>query len=170
MKKATKAKKNNLDERQEQALLKTESKGFWLVYWLLLAIILIELMVATTPFGEYIPIVAGEWIVFMVMCVYTVSRCMKDNVWDRRLKPNFKTNLLLSLVAGAVIGIVCACMLLANGITDAIDLLIAAGTGFVGTAGLCLIALSICAAAYKKKKVRLEAEEVENETETEDGK
>ncbi len=159
MKKTTKAKKNNLDERQEEALLRTESKGFWLAYWLLMVVILIEAVVGTTPFGEQIPTMAGEWIVFMVMCVYVLSRCMKDNVWDRRLKPNFKTNLLLSLGAGAVIGVVCICMLLVNGITDVIDLLIAFGAGFVGTAGLCLIALSICAAAYKKKRAQLEAEE-----------
>lgn len=163
MTKTTKKAKNNLDERQEAALLKSESKGFWLAYWLLLAVILIQVIIGTTPFSKDIPPMAGEWIVFMVMCIYSVSRYMKDNVWDRRLKPDFKTNLLLSLGAGAVVGILCACMLLVNGRTDVIDLLIAFGAGFVSTAVLCLIALSICAAAYKKKRAMLEEQEAEED-------
>ncbi len=163
MKKTTKKVKNNLDERQEAALLKTESKGFWLVYWLLLAAILIQTVLYTTERFSDIPPMAGEWIVFMVMCIYAVRRCMKDNVWDRRLKPDFKTNLLLSLGAGVVVGILSACIFLINRVFDVPAILIAAGVGFVLTAAMCLIALSMFAAAYKKKRAQLEEEEADEE-------
>ena len=40
--------KNNLDERQEQKLLQIESKGFWLVYWLLLIVLAVETVIDLT--------------------------------------------------------------------------------------------------------------------------
>ena len=33
-------KKNNLDERQEQIMLKIEHNGFWIAFWMLLAAML----------------------------------------------------------------------------------------------------------------------------------
>lgn len=159
MKKSTKrAKKNNLDERQEQALLNIESKGFWLVYWLLLAVIIVQVALQSTNLLDQLPPAAGEWLVFMVMCIYVVMRCQKNNIWDRKLEPKFSTNLLMSLAAGAVMSIVCFVIVYLP-TRDITDSLIGAAFGFVGTAILCIIGLSICASAYKRKKAKLEAEE-----------
>ena len=160
MSKKTKNVKNNLDERQEAALQKSESKGFWLAYWLLLIIMLAEMVVNATRFAKEIPLVAGEWIVFMILCVYMIVSCSKNNIWDRRLQPTFKTNFLISLLAGIVVGMVCFVMVyLASARIDIS--LIGAGIGFVATAVLCLLTLMIFASAYKKKKAKLEQQDNE---------
>ena len=51
--------KNNLDERQEQILLKIEHNSFWMAFWLLIAAMLIQeivLIVCILPATEYSPL------------------------------------------------------------------------------------------------------------------
>ncbi len=162
MKKTTKAAKNNLDERQEQALLKSESKGYWLAYWLLLIVIMAQMVLQPIGLLDEVPAMLPEWIVFMVLCVYMVVRCRRDNVWDRKLKPDFKTNLLLSLLTGAVVAVLCFLMIYLSQ-REVIGSLIAAAFGFVFTTVICLVIMSILAASYKKKRAALEQEEAEAE-------
>ena len=95
-----KEKKNKLDERQEQALLKIEHNGCWLAFWGLLIAIFVQVIIYGYDFKQ----IAGEWIVFMVLCLYISTSCMKQGIWDRRLEPNPKTNLLLSAGAAVVFG------------------------------------------------------------------
>ena len=162
MKKTTKTAKNNLDERQEQALLRSESKGYWLAYWLLLIVIMAQMVLQPIGLLDEVPAMLPEWIVFMVLCAYMVVRCRRDNVWDRRLKPDFKTNLLLSLLAGAVVAVLCFLMIYLSQ-REVIGSLIAAAFGFVFTTVICLVIMSILAASYKKKRAALEQEETEAE-------
>ena len=90
-------KRNNLDEMQEQELLKIEHNGCWLAFWgLLLAIIVQAISGKGDPFGE--------WILFMVLAVYLGIACMRKGIWDRRLKMDGKTNMLVSLVAAVCAG------------------------------------------------------------------
>lgn len=63
------SKKNQLDEMQEQTLRKIESRGFWLMWWGLFAVMIFQLMMQAD-----ISQVAGEWIVFMAACLYTLGR------------------------------------------------------------------------------------------------
>ncbi len=93
--------KNNLDERQEQTLLMIESNGFWIGFWGLFIAMLVELFF----YGFDVKALAGEWIVFMIMAVVLVIRCMKNGIWDRKLRPTPKTNLIVSLIAGGVMGV-----------------------------------------------------------------
>jgi|GEM_PF-49611 len=159
MKKSTeKAKKNNLDERQEQTLLKIESRGFWLAFWLLITVILIQTALQSTDLLDWLPPAGGEWLVFFVLCIYVMVRSHKNNIWDRKLQPKFSTNLLMSLGAGAAMAVV-SFVIVYLPTKDVTDSLIGAACGFVGTAVLCIIALSISAAAYKRKRARLEADE-----------
>lgn len=90
-------KKNNLDEMQEQKLLKIEHTGCWLAFWGLAAAILIQQI---TGKGDAV----GETIVLFCLAIYIVAACIKNGVWDRRLKPNLKTNLVASVIGGAVCG------------------------------------------------------------------
>ena len=60
-------KKSNLDEMQEQELLKIEHNGCWLAFWGLLAVMAIQ-MVMGVPGTQML----GEWIVFMVLALYLV--------------------------------------------------------------------------------------------------
>ena len=91
-----KGNKNNLDEMQEQKLLQLESRGFWLLWWGLLAAMAVQLLVYGV---EAYRLLLGEWAVFMLSSVYVTAACIKQGLWDRKLKPNFKTNLLMSLLA-----------------------------------------------------------------------
>ena len=94
--------KNNLDERQEQILLKIEHNGCWLAFTgLIIAIIVQQLF-----FGAGIKQLAGEWCVFMLLCIYMLVECIRNGIWDRHLKPNAKTNLLISVLTALVMGVV----------------------------------------------------------------
>ena len=92
--------KSNLDEMQEQALLKIEHNGFWLAFWGLLASMAIQALL-----GVAFSSLLGELIIFMVLCVYAVVSCLRHGLWDRNLKPNLNTNLLVSIVPGLAVGV-----------------------------------------------------------------
>ena len=150
-----KAKNNNLDERQEQILLKIEHIGCWLAFWGLLAAILVQEVMYP---GE-LRAIAGEWIVFMVLCIYILAGCLKNGIWDRRLKPNFRTNLLASFVAAVVVGlfsIAVGLRKMENPDPKGILLICAIAAGF--TFAACLIGLSAAAVATKRKQKQLEEE------------
>lgn len=94
--------KSNLDEMQELKLLKIEHRGCWLAFWGLVAAIMIQ-RIQDGGSGEKS---LGETCVLLVLSVYLLGACYKNGIWDRKLKPNGKTNFLLSLIAGAVCGLV----------------------------------------------------------------
>ena len=150
--------KNNLDEMQEQKLLKLESRGFWLLWWGLLAAMAVQLLVYGVEAHRHL---LGEWVVFMLASVYMVAACTKQGLWDRKLKPNFKTNLLMSLLAGVVSGGFMGIYSYRSfGAAEAAWWTVAmvGGCPFA----LCLLALSLSAAAYKKRRQKLdEGEESE---------
>ena len=89
-------KRNNLDEMQKQTLLKIESRGFWVLWVLLLAALTIESLLGFT-----LREMAAEWFIFMGGCVYSVVCDLRAGIWDRRFKPNTKTNAAVSVVGGA---------------------------------------------------------------------
>lgn len=74
--------KNNLDEMQEQKLLKIEHNGMWFAFWGLLIAIIVQLFIGE---GDTFRNIAGEWIVFMCLCIYIFIDCMRNNIWDRKL-------------------------------------------------------------------------------------
>lgn len=64
--------KNQLDEMQERTMLTIESRGFWLVWSLLLVVLLGEGLLGFTMRE-----MAGTWAVFMISCVYIVAACLR---------------------------------------------------------------------------------------------
>ena len=145
-------KKNNLDEMQEQKLLKLESRGFWLIWWGLLAAMAVQLLVYGV---EAYHLLLGEWAVFMLSSVYVTAACIKQGLWDRKLKPDFKTNLLMSLLAGVVSGGFMGIYSYRSfGAAEAVFWTVALVGGC--TFLLCLLALSLSAAAYKKRRQKLD--------------
>lgn len=154
-------KKSNLDEMQEQKLRKLESRGFWLTWCGLLAAMAVQMLV----FGiEARRMLLGEWIVFMLVSVYMVAGCIRLGVWDRHLKPTFRTNLLISLLAGVVTGAFLGLYTYrVFGAAEAAwwTVLLSGGSVFV----LCLIALSLSASAYKKRREKLDEGEEGEENE-----
>ena len=149
-----KKQKSNLDERQEQALLRIEHNGCWLAFWGLLAALLIQLIVFGTDFRCTI----GEWIVFMILSVYLMGACLKEGIWDRRLKANTRTNVIASAIAALVNGVVMFLRVwlrhrkapvgsVAAGIASACIVFV-----------LCMIILTLAGIAYRKRLQKMEKE------------
>jgi cation transport ATPase len=152
--------KNNLDEMQEQKLQRIESGGFWIAYWGLLAVMAFHLFRGGIEAGAAM---LPEWALFMFLSVYIVVRCLRGGIWDRRLKANFKTNLIVSLIAGGA-------MFLFNTILfwkrfpDMPGGAVAGGAvAGIFTAVLCLVILSLCASLLKRKQRKLEEEPEEDD-------
>ncbi len=160
--KKTKTKKV-IDERQEKKLLEIGSGGFWIAYWILLAVMLVQMAIESIDMNIYIPSFAGEWLVFMIMCVYMVCRCAKNNIWEVKREPSAKANLVYSLIAGAVMGVMWFIVPYVK--SGKLIGSIASGVFIAAVVfGLCMAALSISAASYRRKKRKIEeAEETEEE-------
>ena len=147
-------KKNNLDEMQEQELLKIEHNGCWLAFWGLL----IAMIVESFAYGNMdFRTLAGEWIIFMVLSVYLAFACVRRGIWDRRLGMNTKTNLLISAAAGIVMGIFNAVMIFKN-YHKPLGTFLAAVIVALITFVLCFVILSIMMKQTQKRKAAMEAE------------
>ena len=150
-----KERKSNLDERQEQMLLQIEHKGCWLAFWGLLAAMVVQILI----YGFEWKAVAGEWVVFMVLCTYIGFACEKNGIWDRRLKPDARTNFLVALIAGLVFGALMFFVVFRN-YPDKIGGSIAAGVfAAAGVFFSCFLALQISARSFRKRVEKLEREE-----------
>ncbi|MDO5784308.1 MAG: hypothetical protein Q4P20_04500 [Eubacteriales bacterium] len=147
--------KNNLDERQELELLRIEHYGMWFAFWALLIVMVVQAWMGA-PMAQ----IAGEWIVFMILCIGQVIACVRKGIWDRRLRPNFKTNLLISLIAAFAVAAFISVRMWLNMSGDP-DLLwtIPFGALMAGafTFVLCLAALTLTSHLTKKREQKLEA-------------
>ena len=144
-------KKSNLDEMQEQALLKIEHNGCWLAFWGLLAAMALQ-MVMRVPGRQML----GEWIVFMALSLYIVIACLRKGIWDRHLKANWKANLIVSLLAAVATGIL---VTLSNPyLSEPLDYVLVAGLTGGFTFVLCFAALSVCTKLYRNRRNKLDKE------------
>ena len=144
-------KKSNLDEMQEQALLKIEHNGCWLAFWGLLAAMALQ-MVMRVPGRQML----GEWIVFMALSLYIVIACLRKGIWDRHLKANWKANLIVSLLAAVATGIF---VILSNPyLSEPLDYVLVAGLTGGFTFVLCFAALSVCTKLYRNRRNKLDKE------------
>ena len=144
--------KNNLDEMQEQKLLKIEHNGVWLAFWGLAVSILIQGL--NSGVNEFRNII-GELVVFLGLDLYLLVACIKNGIWDRKLRANAKTNVIVSLVGGTIIGL----LYFTSSYLKYHKLLGSIATGIImlsTTALLTFITLSVCASIYKKRVKKLE--------------
>ena len=149
-----KKRKNNLDEMQEQELLKIEHNGCWLAFWGLL----IAMVVQSFAFGNMdFRTLAGEWIVFMLLALYLAVACVRKGIWDRKLAMNTKTNLITSAIAGIAMGLFNAVMIFKN-FHKPVGTITAALIVAVITFAICFAALSIAMKQTQKRKDAMDAE------------
>ena len=144
--------KNQLDEMQERTMLTIESRGFWLVWSLLLLVLLGEGVLGFTMRE-----MAGTWAVFMLSCAYIVVACLRAGIWSRNIKATVGANLVGSLIGAVVIGVFTFLKMSAYDAPLSVLLIsavIAAGCTFV----LAFLALQLCSAACKKRHEELESE------------
>ena len=135
------SKKNRLDEMQEQTMRKIESHGFWLLWGSLLAAWIVQ-----TVFGAADK-AAGEWVVFMIGCIYTAVACLRNGLWDRHFSDTPPANAVWSLVAAVAVTLICG---FSRGYW--------VGAAFAGvfTGILCFALLQLSMKAYKKRHAELE--------------
>ncbi len=151
-----------IDERQEKKLLEIGSGGFWMAYWILLVVMLVQMAIESIDMNIYIPSFAGEWVIFMVMSLYIVCRCAKNNIWEPKREPSAKANLVYSLIAGVVMGVMWFIVPYVK--SGKLIGSIASGVFIAAVVfGLCMAALSISAASYRRKKKKLEEAEDSDE-------
>lgn len=145
---------SQLDEMQQGKLLKIHSNGMNLCYAGLLAAILIQWLVKR-DFSSII----GEVIVFFVLVIYVACAYLYEGIWDSRLKPSTKTNLLVSLIPAVAVGIL---LFIRNALsaeaqdTVAISIILLA---MVAAYILCLVILSMLLWLYKHRRNRLDEQE-----------
>lgn len=146
--------KNNLDEMQEQSLLKIESHGMWMAYYGLVALILVQAF-----FGgeQAVHCIAGECILLFILSVYVCAACLRKGIWSRGLKATPKTNAVVSIISGLIVGVFW-------GVRSYLSY-----RKIVGSVAVCVCCtvltfavtfalMTVCVAAYKKKKQSLECE------------
>lgn len=148
--------KNNLDERQELKLLHIESRACWFAYWGLLVCICVQMIFDLNDPKS----LAGEWIIFMLMSLYMAAACIKNGIWDRKLKPTPKTNLLVSIAAGGVLALVLFCTSYINYRSLGGSLAIAVFM-FIFTSALCFGGLLLTSKIFKTQVQKLEQEQNE---------
>ena len=145
-------KKNNLDEMQEQKLLHIEHNCCWLAFWGLILSITIQGIL-----GCYLDHILGEVICLFILCIYMVFACLKQGIWDRKLLPNRKDNLLCSLIASAFIGVFSYFMLSSKSVPKGRMVFITLVL-MIFVFLLSMAALSILIAIYKRRSETLEKE------------
>lgn len=147
--------KNNLDEMQEQTLLRIESRGMWIVFYGLVLSILAQVIIGGEHMGTAI---FCESILLLILSLYICISCLRHGIWDRRLRPTPKTNVLMSVAAGVAVGIACS-------MRTYLDYQKPVGSACVFlfctviTFSMCFAATTVSAKLYEKKKAKLEAEE-----------
>ncbi len=154
MKRITKMKNNNLDEMQELQLLHIERNGCWLAFWGLLAVMIVEIILDPAYFRH----VAGEWIVFMCLALYMAISCIRHGIWDRRLRPNLRTNLVASIIAGLACGILFFAISYKN-YGKLIGSLATGALIFIFVFVSTIVILTISSKFYKQRVKKLESED-----------
>jgi len=152
------SKKSNLDEYQEQELLKIEHTGCWMAFWGLFAAMVIQMIMCGKDIQEGLNRVAGEWFIFMILSIYLAIACNQKGIWDRRIKASTSTNVICSLVAGLfgfAYAAITACVRYPGKYEGAIAAGIFMG-GFIFV--LTLVVLELSRVSYEKKKKELEEE------------
>ena len=144
--------KNNLDEMQEQKLLKIEHNGMWFAFWGLVIAIIVQVAVGKEDLFRSI---AGEWIILMCLCIYIAVGCIKNNIWDRKLKPNLKTNVIASIISGAVVGGLFFTKSFVQ-YNKPIGSIVTGVFMFIIVFSATLVLLSICSLIYKKRVQKAE--------------
>ncbi len=147
-----KKQKSNLDEMQEKKLLKIEHNACWIAFWGLFAAIYIQIAIGNGGLAQ----LGGEIAVMLILSVYLMIGCIRNGLWDRKLQPNAKTNLILSLVTGLVFGIFWFVLSYRNYHKLAGSLAAFAIT-FIIIGGMVFVCLQLATAVYRHQVKKLEA-------------
>lgn len=155
-----KKRKNNLDEMQEMKLLHIEHTAFWLCFWGMLVSIYLQCAMGNGDLRS----IGGESLVLVISAIYVLVSCIQNGIWDRKLKPDGKTNLILSGIAGLVVGgfwFVVSYYRYHHIVGSLVTFLMMS----IFTAVLTMLLLTMTAAVYRRKKRKLEQKADQEERE-----
>ena len=96
-----KRKKTVLDERELQEMYQAEHFGLWLMYGLLCAAIVVQMLM-----GASLSQMAGELIVLIVSSIAMVIANVRHGIWDTDSRPSMRGNAGYSVGAG-----ICVCVM-----------------------------------------------------------
>ena len=150
---------NMLDEMQDRKLLTTEEFGFWLVFWILVAAILLQALMGTT-----LKELAGEIAALLAASVYIAFSSLKNGLWTRKYTPTLKTNAIASAIPSLIFGVINAVrafVILKKPIKFRAAIQIVAIC--IGVYVLCFALLEIFCLIYKKRREKLDDIEDEKE-------
>ena len=133
-----------LDEREMLELYRVEHFGLWLMYGLLCAAILIQLLM-----GAAFSQMAGELAVVIIASAAMVVQNVRHGIWDTDSRPSMRGNAGYSIGAG-----VCVAVLLAV-IKGKLALALIAGAG---AAALCFAVLTLLMRYMMQKQAQQEKE------------
>ncbi len=148
-----KPKKNNLDEMQEQKLLHIEHNMAWLAWCGLLVAIVGQLLLFGPQGIQYI---WGEWILFMVLCVYLAVDCIRNGIYDRHIRPDDKRSQFFLCLSASLIGAAVVAVVVYRGFDSAKMALIFFVAVLVVCLTLCQVAMHVANKTYRNRVEELE--------------
>ena len=143
-----KKKKPVLDEREMLDMYRVEHFGLWLMYGLLCASVLVQMLM-----GAELVQMAGELAVVIISSTAMVVANVRHGVWDESSRPSAKGNAAYSLGAGLCVFVILS--------------LVSGNIGASLAAGLCTVV--ICFAAlmllmrYMLRRQEMQEKELDNE-------
>lgn len=151
--------KNTLDEMQDNKLLKIEEFGFWLVFWILVAAILLQILIGST-----LKELVGEIVALLAASVYIAYSSLKNGLWTRKYTPTLKTNVIASAIVSSIFGVINAIRAFAIlkkpiEFSTTIQIVVMC----VGMYILCFALLEVFCLIYKKRRRKLDDIEDEKE-------
>ena len=146
---------NVLDEMQEQKLLHIEKNSFWFLYGMLFVAVIIQVSM-----GGRLREAGAEMICFMAVSVFMVFSCLRQGIWDRRLRADWKTNLKVSCISAFTVALCNFLGIPRRNLSTKM---------FIGVTIMCVVitftvtfaVLGICSHFYRKRKEALEDGEEE---------
>ncbi len=150
-------KKNYPDEMQDQKMLKLEEYGFWIVFWGLAVIILVQLVT-----GGTIRQIAGELAALFIGSVFITFTYLKNGLWTRNSTPTRKGNALTSIIPAVLLGVIHIIKIVKNQEIKTNDILITVAV-IAAAYAACFAVLELFRAVYQKRRSRLDDTGEENE-------
>ena len=141
-------KKTVLDEREMMERYRIEHYGLWLMYGLLCAAILVQLLL-----GADLKQMMGEIAVLAVTSVAMIFANARHGIWDQSSRPSVRGNAAYSLATGVLV----AAVLAAVGRSAPVSLLAGACGG-----AACMLLLT-CLMQYMKHRQKKTDEELDDD-------
>ena len=140
--------KQVLDEREMQEMYRIEHSGFWLMYGLLCAAVLVQLL-SGAPMRQ----MAGEMAALIVTSVVMVIANVHHGIWDTNSRPSMRGNALYAAGSGVCVAVVLA--VVSGNVISALAAGVCAGL-------ICFAALSLLMHYMRRRQEKRDAE-LENE-------